>query len=695
MGFAAAGGTDTLIAPDENNVWQITAPGAGSLDQSIQFTGFEQLVGGAQDDDFQFATSDVADFVNLGQFDIINGSVAGINGEGGNNTLDYTSYPTPAHVSLFGEAGANGLVGGEPASVPELANITALVGNTGSVLDTGPGGFGTGPVNDFTRAGLGKDFTGSVSASGFTQVNLHFLGDLGGSLLAPTEGTAGAPVQPLQVDGSLTPQALVKVNYLTSLNVQGDLAGTVEGFGNDGATPSIQAVTVGGSLPATGRITAPLLGTISIAGDLAGSISESNPTQDMQTLSVGGSITATALVQAASIGTLHVGGDLAGQVTVGAELGAADIGGSLSGLVQAGSAGTMTVAHDLTGRLSVAGALGAAHVGGKLTGSVTAVTAPPQVSGIQLVGAAVSGNAVSFAAQASGGVVVGAYAVLWSWGDGTSSAGGGGSGVVPGSHAYTAPGTYTVTLTVTDALGKASSVETSVVIKATGLAPDPFDPTKTDLYVGGTQRDDRIIIKPVSDSDRADDTDGGGTGTGVVQVWVNGVCQGTFTPTGRIVVHGLGGDDFLWVSSKVRQSAWLYGGAGADLLKGGGGNNVLLGGTGRDLLLGGGGNDILDGGRGDDLLIGGATAFDANAAALNAVLQEWARPDADYRTRVGQLTGTLTGGLNGPYFLSSATSINDSAVDLMTGGSGQEFFFKSPGDLIPNLDRGEVVIKVR
>jgi hypothetical protein len=84
-----------------------------------------------------------------------------------------------------------------------------------------------------------------------------------------------------------------------------------------------------------------------------------------------------------------------------------------------------------------------------------------------------------------------------------------------------------------------------------------------------------------------------------------------------------------------------------------------------------------------------------NLTALNAVLQEWARPDADSRTRVGQLTGTSTGGLNGPYFLSSATIINDSAVDLMTGGSGQEFFFKSPGDLIPNLDRGEVVIKVR
>jgi Ca2+-binding RTX toxin-like protein len=49
----------------------------------------------------------------------------------------------------------------------------------------------------------------------------------------------------------------------------------------------------------------------------------------------------------------------------------------------------------------------------------------------------------------------------------------------------------------------------------------------------------------------------------------------------------------------------LIGGAGADALLGRGGDDSIFGGAGRDRILGGPGNDLLHGGAGDDLILGG------------------------------------------------------------------------------------------
>src|SRR5207302_2047681 len=121
---------------------------------------------------------------------------------------------------------------------------------------------------------------------------------------------------------------------------------------------------------------------------------------------------------------------------------------------------------------------------------------------------------------------------------------------------------------------------------------------------------------------------------GGVDVWLNGKLQGTFRPTGRIVVSALGGNDVVQVAKDITLSAWLDGGAGNDYLQGGGGNDVLRGGDGTDVLTGGKGSNLLIGGRGldllfgngQDLLVGGTTAYDADDAALAAVLAEWASP---------------------------------------------------------------------
>jgi len=157
------------------------------------------------------------------------------------------------------------------------------------------------------------------------------------------------------------------------------------------------------------------------------------------------------------------------------------------------------------------------------------------------------------------------------------------------------------------------------------------------------------------------------------------------------------------VSHKLQQAAWVYGGAGCDRLRGGGGADVLLGGDGDDILIGGNGRDLLisgtgcgqlKGGAGSDILVGGTMDVDAYAAALNAVLREWSRTDADYATRVDHLMGALAGGLNSLYFLASATVDNEGAVDRLSGGAGKDWFFQSTGDSITDLRRGETVEQV-
>jgi hypothetical protein len=221
---------------------------------------------------------------------------------------------------------------------------------------------------------------------------------------------------------------------------------------------------------------------------------------------------------------------------------------------------------------------------------------------------------------------------------------------------------------------------------------DALDPSSRTLVLTGTPGNDKILFNP-----------GGGTGT-LVKVLVNDVAPGTFSPTGRLIAYGGAGDDDIQVAGGVTLPAWLYGGDGNDRLKGGGGNNVLLGGAGDDQLLGGGGRNLLIGGlgadtlnagSGDDLLIGGTTDYDSNLIALNAVMAEWGRTDADYNTRVNHLNGTLGGGLNSAWLLTASTVHDDSAGDTMFGGGGTDWFFAllsgTNKDTIKDQAAGEVI----
>ena len=85
------------------------------------------------------------------------------------------------------------------------------------------------------------------------------------------------------------------------------------------------------------------------------------------------------------------------------------------------------------------------------------------------------------------------------------------------------------------------------------------------------------------------------------------------------------------------------------------------------------------GNAGDDILIAGMTSFDRNDLALNSIMKEWRRTDADFATRVSHLKNG--GGLNLSYSLTDVTVQDDHAEDMLTGCDGNDWFlFNSDGD---------------
>lgn len=152
---------------------------------------------------------------------------------------------------------------------------------------------------------------------------------------------------------------------------------------------------------------------------------------------------------------------------------------------------------------------------------------------------------------------------------------------------------------------------------------------------------------------------------------------------GSVALDGDAGNDTLLGGGG---NDTLTAGAGNDILVGGAGNDTLIGDAGRDILIGGIGADSLDGGADDDTLIGGRTSHDADAAALTALMAEWAGTNS-YATRVANLTNG--GGLNGGATLNLSTVADDGETDVLRGRLGVDWFFASGmTDLLSDLNRG-------
>jgi Ca2+-binding RTX toxin-like protein len=140
-------------------------------------------------------------------------------------------------------------------------------------------------------------------------------------------------------------------------------------------------------------------------------------------------------------------------------------------------------------------------------------------------------------------------------------------------------------------------------------------------------------------------------------------------------------------------TAILDGGAGNDVLVGGGGSSILLGGTGndvlvggaaRDILIGGAGMDQLHGGGGDDIVIGGSTTHDGNQADLLKILAEWNAADS-FNNRVA----AIRAGTGGVPKLDATTVMDDGVRDDLWGDVGHTWFWTKPPDVVHDFKTGD------
>ena len=113
---------NTIVGPNTNDYWEIGAANAGELDKAtanglftlIQFSNFGSLVGGTANDVFFF---------------LPDGTLSGsLNGKGGMDWLDYSSFATPVTVNLATGA-ATSIQGG-------VSNVQNVRGAAGAVTNT-------------------------------------------------------------------------------------------------------------------------------------------------------------------------------------------------------------------------------------------------------------------------------------------------------------------------------------------------------------------------------------------------------------------------------------------------------------------------------------------------------------------------------------------------------------------------------
>jgi hypothetical protein len=274
------------------------------------------------------------------------------------------------------------------------------------------------------------------------------------------------------------------------------------------------------------------------------------------------------------------------------------------------------------------------------------------------------------------------YAIDWNYDGVVDQTVSGPSGTTV-THSYADGGWYYVGVTATAHIGAEDYTSytayqgLTIFAVTVAVQADPGDAGKSALVVEGTADYDYLTLSPAAGN--------------AIALSVSGYSVGSFSAPGgaafaHLLVYGYGGGDSIYLTGGLAVPALLFGGDGDDtldasgsiannVLAGGAGNDYLSGGSGRDLLAGGLGADALRAGSGGAILIGGYTDYDANVQALLAVMKEWGRTDADYTTRIKHLNGTLSGGLNGSYRLTTTTVHNDNAIDNLYGGAGLDWFF--------------------
>jgi uncharacterized repeat protein (TIGR01451 family) len=191
---------------------------------------------------------------------------------------------------------------------------------------------------------------------------------------------------------------------------------------------------------------------------------------------------------------------------------------------------------------------------------------------------------------------------------------------------------------------------------------DADNPGSSVLLITGTRFKDVIVVVPQPRH------------SGMLQVVQNNHVLVTFAPSDvqRIVVFGLQGNDQITISAALQRPAVIFGGAGNDILVGGGGNDQIEGEDGNDTIVGGSGHDVLCGDNGRDVLVGGLGNDTLFGEAGNDVLAGSAGEDL---LLGGDGSDVLDGGVGNDRLYGQ--SGNDTLVggvgnNVLVGGSGND-----------------------
>jgi Ca2+-binding RTX toxin-like protein len=135
---------DTLLGPAGTNLWTITGPNTGKVN-NVAFVGVERLVGGPGLDTFKFGPA---------------GSVLGLDGGGGstaptNDWLDYSAWTAAVTVNLA-TGSASGVIGGVEESVRNIQNVIGGAGNDTLIGDAQGNILTGGGGSDLVQAGSGR-----------------------------------------------------------------------------------------------------------------------------------------------------------------------------------------------------------------------------------------------------------------------------------------------------------------------------------------------------------------------------------------------------------------------------------------------------------------------------------------------------------------------------------------------------------
>ncbi len=224
-------GSDTLVAGNVANNWNVTGANSGTLNGN-PFDSIENITGGSQADVFHMSAG---------------GSLSGkIAGGAGANSLDYSAYGAASTVNLQtaaatgtgGFSGIQSILGGSTTLVgPNKAitwNITGTnAGNVNGMSFTGVSNLTGGTKNDTFNFADGAGVNGTISGAGGTDslkysayssavtVNLFSMSATGAAGIAGIEGMVG---------GSSGSDTLVGPNQNNTWNVSNTNTGKVNGF---------------------------------------------------------------------------------------------------------------------------------------------------------------------------------------------------------------------------------------------------------------------------------------------------------------------------------------------------------------------------------------------------------------------------------------------------------------------------------